>query len=509
MNWLKKHWLIIVILFLSLAIRLYRIDATMTFLEDEGRDLLIVKRMLDIGRPVLLGPQTSTGNMYLGPIYYYLITPALFLSRMNPVGPAVFIALTGVLTVYLLYYLGKKWFSSTAGYLSAVMFGILPFSVMVNRASWNPNLVPLIATLMLIVYDKLVFGKSTMKTWFAYGLLVGVMVQLHYMALVYCGVLSLSIVWNKRKELIKVFRGALVAFIGLLIMLLPFIIFEFRNNWVNTQALITFMVAKKERNIRYDLPVWLWWDKVSKTSYRLIGNTLVGSELGPQSATPYAVYGFVALCVALTYNAFRKRNRIYLNLVTTFLVTMSILGIYQESIHMHYIEFALPLVILLVAGLFKSQKLTYKWPGVLITLLIALVLAFGASRTIAYISSGATHQVEKAKAVTAYIADHAQNRPYNIVSSSKTNTSPYQYFAFINAHPPSNTAQSLVFMICQDQECSQADIESPLIFIHGPSHPSIIDYVGHPLAAYVVEKRKVVSMEHVSYGIWVAEIVLE
>lgn len=78
MSWLRKHYLIILVLLAALFFRLYNIGSTVTFLEDEGRDLLIMHRMIDQGRPVLLGPQTSTGNMYLGPLYYYLVTPALF-----------------------------------------------------------------------------------------------------------------------------------------------------------------------------------------------------------------------------------------------------------------------------------------------------------------------------------------------------------------------------------------------------------------------------------------------
>ena len=216
MIFLRKHWLIILILVVSLALCLYRIDLTMTFLEDDGRDLLFIKRMIDTGRPVLLGPQTSTGNMYLGPLYYYFITPALILARMNPVGPSILIALTGVLTVFLLYYLGKKWFSNSAGYLAALMFAVLPFSVAVTRASWNPNLVPLIATLMLVVYDKLIYGRPTYWAWFTFGLLTGAMIQLHYMTLIYCGVLSLGLSGTKN-QLIQLLRGVAVAFIGLVL----------------------------------------------------------------------------------------------------------------------------------------------------------------------------------------------------------------------------------------------------------------------------------------------------
>lgn len=507
MNWLKKSWPLILILGLALALRLFNLSSNLTFLEDEGRDLLIVKRMLDTGKPVLLGPQTSTGNMYLGPLYYYLITPALVLSHLDPVGPAVFIVVSGLLTTYLLFLLGKKWFSTQAGYLAALLFAVLPFSVAATRASWNPNLVPLVATLMLLIYDRLAFGKPGFKHWLLYGVLVGTMVQLHYMALVFCGVLSLSIAWAQRRSWQQLFRGVLISLVGAAIVLSPFIFFEYRNDWVNTRALTRFMLAKEEHNIRYDPPLWLWWRKVSQASYRLVGDTLVGSEMGTQPAAPYLVIAYFVLLLISLWSSFKKHQKIYLNLGLIFLSSLAILGIYQESIQMHYLEFGIPLILLLIAGMFGRS--TPKWSIAISWLLIAGVIFFGPARTLAYINSGATHQIEKARAVTAYIVSQSQNQPYNLVSSPKTNTSPYQYFAFISSHPPSNVAQSLVFMICQDKACSSEDINSPLIFIHGPSHPSIVEYIGHPLSAYVVEKRRVISNQHVSYGIWVAEIVLE
>src|SRR3989339_2072428 len=140
----RLTWILFIILSLATVSRFYRLPATLTFLEDEGRDLLVVHKMLDTFRPVLLGPQTSTGNMYLGPLYYYLITPALFLSRMNPLGPAVFIGLTGAFTVYLLYLFGTKWFGKLSGMVAAIMYGLLPLPVTFTRNSWNPNLAPLL-----------------------------------------------------------------------------------------------------------------------------------------------------------------------------------------------------------------------------------------------------------------------------------------------------------------------------------------------------------------------------
>ena len=507
MNWIKQNWLLITILLVALFFRLYRIEATMTFLEDEGRDLLIAKRMIDTSRPVLLGPQTSTGNMYLGPLYYYLITPALILFRMNPVGPAVLIALSGVVTVYLLYYLGRKWFSNQAGYLAAILFAVLPFSVAVTRASWNPNLVPLIATLMLLVYDKLVFGRATSKAWFAYGLLVGVMVQLHYMALVYCGVLSLSIAWHLRHKLAKLASGLVPALIGLVLMLLPFIVFEIRNDWVNTHALTRFLLAKEEHNIRYDPPAWLWWDKVSQTSYRLLGNSLVGSQMGAQPSAPYVVSGLIILAFMTALYAWSSKTKIYLSLAMIFLGSMAILGIYQENIHLHYLEFGLPVIFLIFAGIVGPNSPNWlKRAGYL---LVLVVLLFGTARSYSYITSGATHQAEKARLVVQYIVEQAGDEPYNVVSTQGMYTTPFQYYLAISPHPPDNTLARRVFDICAGAPCPEDDETTTLLFLTGPGHPSIAAYLGHPELNSFDLKRQMISNEHVTLGVWVAEIVLE
>src|SRR5688572_3418329 len=94
------------LLLLAAFFRLYKIDQYMTFLGDEGRDALVVYGILH-GKFTLLGPTASVGGFFMGPIYYYFMTPFLWLFNYNPVGPAVMIALLGVATVYLLYKVGK------------------------------------------------------------------------------------------------------------------------------------------------------------------------------------------------------------------------------------------------------------------------------------------------------------------------------------------------------------------------------------------------------------------
>lgn len=503
MNWLKKHWLLILILILALSLRLYRIDYTMTFLEDEGRDLLMVKRMFDTGRPVLLGPQTSTGDMYLGPLYYYLIAPSLYLSQMDPIGPAVLIALSGVLTTGILFYLGKKWFSSTAGYFAALMFGVLPLSVAVTRASWNPNLVPLVTVLMLVVYDRLTMGRAKLIHWLSYGALIGTMVQLHYMALIFCGVLSIALAWSYREHVRVLLKGILVSLVGALIMLAPFVVFELRNDWVNTQALIKFIAPAEGKNIRYDPPLSLWWSKVGDTSNRLVSSTFVGTGTNKPIAL-FIVASFVAIVLLALY---KKPPRTYATVTGVLVACLITLGVYQENIHLHYLEFAIPLIILALTGALHTHS--PRWLKGSASLLITATLLLGVPHTLGAITSDPTHQVGKARDVANYIVERAAGKPYNVVSTEGMYTTPFQYFLAISDHPPSNEQASRIFDICAGSPCPENDVTTTLLFLTGPGHPSIANYLGHPQLNSFEGRRRMISNDHVSYGLWVAEIVLE
>src|SRR3989344_717634 len=93
---------IISILMLGLVLRIYKIKDYIVFLGDEGRDALVVYQILH-GDLTLLGPTSSVGGFFLGPIYYYFMAPFLWLWVYEPAGPAVMVVLFGIATIYLVY----------------------------------------------------------------------------------------------------------------------------------------------------------------------------------------------------------------------------------------------------------------------------------------------------------------------------------------------------------------------------------------------------------------------
>lgn len=147
-----------IILLVAAFMRLYRIGDYLTFLGDEGRDVLVVYNILH-GHFTLLGPTASVGGFFLGPIYYYFMAPFLWLFNYNPVGPAVMVALAGIVTVWLVYFVGQKFFDRTTGLIAAFLFAISPLVIAYSRSSWNPNLMPLTTLLLLFFLYKAVLKK--------------------------------------------------------------------------------------------------------------------------------------------------------------------------------------------------------------------------------------------------------------------------------------------------------------------------------------------------------------
>ena len=108
-----ENWIIIAILVIATLLRFYRLHDLTTFSGDQGYDFLKVKEILE-GNLTLLGPKigpyNQLGNLYLGPAYYYLLAPALFLFRLDPIGSAVLTAVLSIGTIYVIYLIGINFF---------------------------------------------------------------------------------------------------------------------------------------------------------------------------------------------------------------------------------------------------------------------------------------------------------------------------------------------------------------------------------------------------------------
>lgn len=268
-DWVKENKTQAIILGLILLIgaffRLYRVSEYMTFLGDEGRDVIVVRRLLVDFDPILVGPGTSIGNMYLGPLYYYMMAPALFLASFSPAGPAIMIALLGIITVGFIWWVGKEWFSTNAGLIAAGLYAISPVVITYSRSSWNPNIMPFFALLAVYAIDQ-VWRHHRFNWLLVASISFAFILQSHYLGFLIAPVLGIfwfitlltlilrkKIIKQKEKKVAlrrdtKSFVRLTFVSIGIVTILMsPLVVFDARHGWRNFISMKKFFLNGKLR----------------------------------------------------------------------------------------------------------------------------------------------------------------------------------------------------------------------------------------------------------------------
>ena len=479
-----------IVLAITLITHLVAIKQTYIFQNDEARDALIALKMIQNKKPVLLGPETSVGNMYLGPFYYYLMAPALMLANLDPVGPAVMAAFFGIATTFLIYLLGKRWHSPTVGVIAALFYALSPIMVHHSRSSWNPNVIPFFVSLLLLLPD---LTKPLLQLCF--GLLVGILFQLHYVALILPGLLFIwqAYVFVKAKEYHPLVRFIGLALVGFLVTSAPFWLFEFRHNFVNSSAFITYLSEKTSSTTVY--PPYL--NRFFANFRLLINGALFSSSLTATIPSFITWVGGIFFVLTLLLRTSPS----------TLLLALSILllSFLKENMNIHYLAFLFPLTAVWFGSLFTLSKILRTFAAAL-----CLYMLFHFYPSFAYALTRTENvPVIRSRQTAAYIVKEAAGRPYNVVGSQGTFTNTISYFLAISNNPPQNDLQPLLFDICTGGPCKADEETTVLLYLTGPSHPSLIDYLGHPAINEFTIPRKIVKNEWVTYDIFVATIELE
>jgi len=254
----RKHWHLIVLALIILLggfLRFYRLGILSEFTYDPARDAEVMRKIVQDHKLTLLGPPTSVsiggasyGTTYFGPIFYYILVPGLFFSRMDPVGLAAVVALWGTAAIFLIYLLVFELTKSKRVSLaSSFLLSISPGAIEYSRFIWNPNLIPLLALLMiyfLVEYQRQ--GRHRGKLIFVTGLLLGVLIQLHFMAYFLAFLpLVMLVFWrflNESKKKPMFLRTLFLYLAGFILGVFPMILFDLRHGFLNTRSIVYNLV---------------------------------------------------------------------------------------------------------------------------------------------------------------------------------------------------------------------------------------------------------------------------
>ncbi len=465
-SWVNKNriesLIIATILLVAAFLRLYKIDEYLTFLGDEGRDVMIVRRLLVNFDPILIGPGTSIGNMYLGPHYYYLMAPFLFIANFSPVGPAVMVALLSLVTVFLIYYIGREWFGRTAGIIASLLYAIAPTIIIYSRSSWNPNIMPFFALLSIYSMWRVYIKKEFLFLVLS-AFCLAMALNSHYLGLLLVPVLgfywflTFLQVKVKKLELKKFIKKTLLSVFLFIILMSPLVIFDARHGYINFNAMKTFFTVRQET---VSIKPWSSLSKILPLSEKIAARLVTATM---PSSGKYIFYG---LLMFGAYFAYTNRKSIFkkdiLNspyLLVVLWLGISILGLsqYKQEIYDHYYGFFFPAPFILIGALSQELKNKFKWlGGFFVLLVISYLLVLNLKNS--PLKNSPNRQLQRSMAVSKEMEIESGGREFNLAVIAERNyEGAYQYFLekddapllMIDPQKHDETVADQLFVVCE------------------------------------------------------------
>lgn len=440
---------ILIILF-SIFLRFYRFEEFVTFLGDQGRDAIVIKRIVSLEHFPAIGPPSSLGQIFLGPFYYYLTAPFLLLFNFSPVGPAVGVAIISLIGIVMASLLIKK----EVNYLTALLFFIFSVFSSVNvqfsRFSWNPNLLPVFSFFTLFFFYKLLLTKNK---WYAaiFGAFLSFSIQLHHLAfLLMPTIFFISLYYfrkNKNNFLFAQLRNYLIAFISFLFFTLPLLIFDLRHQYLNSRNFIKMFTEG------------------NPTDHELLLNRFLDTNASfylhafQTKTNQYLALFFTIFILLFVLKKFLSPKKLFVQIhMLNFIIFILGFSFFNASRNAHYYN-PVYLSFFLVLSWFITNITKNKLKQSFVILLIALPYLFFNTKSLNYLMlTSGNNQIKKAENIAGSILQKNPQIPYQTVALPYVETDGHiRYFLEINGKRPlaSDTLIEPVelYALCFEIEC--------------------------------------------------------
>lgn len=451
----KKHWLLIAILVLASFLRLYRVSDYMEFLGDQGRDVTIIKDFLKNGNLFFIGPQTSIGNMYLGPYFYYLIAPSLFLSNYNPVGPAIFVALINISTIVLIFFIAQKWFNPKTAYIASFLYAISPVVIKYSNFIWNPNIMPFFS--LLFIYFFFESFKSKKYHYFLYAVLAFIMaINSHYLILALLPLVGIfwffkliKFIKTKSIELKPFLTNTFLAVIIFLVSLTPQILFDIKHDGQNIKAISSFFTYRETTvNIKAYKAIPVLPSLFNQVNTRLLA--------GKNETVGLIISIIFTISLILTIFKTKTLKAPFWIAFFWYLSGLISLALYKQHIYDHYFGFLFPVVFILIGFLISKSKILGIPLFILITVFSLLESPFRWQPN---------YQLKTTTQIADLIINNSNNQDFNFALLAKQNYDPPYRYVLSNKQAKlfnlQNKITDQLFVVCEPFQIDCNPINNP------------------------------------------------
>lgn len=224
-----KRWIILTIMFFFFVfLRFYQIDSKSIFMYDQVDSAWAAKGILVDHNFPLIGPANKLGSgLFVGPLYYYLISSFYFLTNLDPIAAPLFAGFTAILTFFTIFYITKKIFSFNIALIAIGLYAVSFHAIESDRVQWEINFIPIVSLLTFFSIYSIIKGKEKFSILLALAL--GFAFHTHLTIAVYLPLIALiSLIFFPRTRKMLIYGSC--SFLIFLLFLSPIIIANFAIN---------------------------------------------------------------------------------------------------------------------------------------------------------------------------------------------------------------------------------------------------------------------------------------
>jgi hypothetical protein len=437
---------LVLVLALALATRLYRLAEYTTFQGDQGIDALAVMHLLVDHQVLLEGPSTSAGRVHLGPAYYYLLALPMLVKWLDPLADAVLMALLGAAAVGLVFVLARRWFGLWPAVVAAGLYALSPAAIVAAQSAWNPSPAPFFAMLAVLALDN-ARRRGTGAWLLLVGLALGVLIQLHYFSAAIVVVVMAFTAFSVHREP----RLRAWAFGGLGVFSLlqtPLVVHELLTGFPNVGAAAALGAGGSASA----------GGSVVRRTYELFSLGLVGGHL-TADVEPLAAVVSLLLAGGLSLRLIARRPAILASgLIASLLAASVALGIvYRGPIFAHYWLAISPVLFLALAA---GVSMVPPERPALVAASLAVVGLLGLNAWASPLRKPPEQHLARSQAVAEAIGSAAASEPFSIrLVSAGESDGAYRFQLERMGTPPAAADAPLpaqLFVICPGMSCAAA-----------------------------------------------------
>lgn len=236
---LLKFWPILCIALVAFFLRVVNIESLFYFTYDESVPAFVGRRLMLLHHLPLIGGVTPFG-FHLAPYFYWMLSAILIIGELNPISWGYAGALLSVLTVFLIYVIGREFSSKRVGIIASVFWATSYLAGIYDRHFWALWWGPLVSLITLFSLYKIVKGNFKYVWLLAPTLAFALCADPSNFVFVFLT----FVVWFIYK-LPKKLLGIII--IVILASLLPLLAFDLRHDFANIKPVFKFLQAGQNK----------------------------------------------------------------------------------------------------------------------------------------------------------------------------------------------------------------------------------------------------------------------